>query len=369
MKVAFVLPHYPWLPVGLFSVVYSHANQLAARGHNVTLIHAYQLRQVIVAPPDNWKTMRNTWRTLRHWWRRNHPPKFWMPISPAVQITFLAGEPSPVAIPDSDLVIATSFSTAEYVQEYPTSKGTKCYLVQGYETWESNETKVKELWRNETLKKIVVSQWLKDRAIVLGVRHVWYVPNAIDHARFYVEHATVQRHPGIIGLYHRAPVKGGKELLESLSRIHRRFPSIPITLFGVRPRTKLIPPWIRYYRKPSPNLLRKLYNSNTVFVSASYSEGFSLTPAEAMACGCVFVGTDSGGPRDYAVSLETALLSSPGDIPTLCDNVYRVITDESLSARLAQNGRRKVIGMTWDRSGEKMALALTEIVKGHSSDV
>lgn len=360
MRISFILPHYPWVPVGLFSVVYAHANQLSSK-HDVRLVHAYRLRQTVVPAPGNLIILRNTWRSFRHRWRRAHAPSIWVPMSDSVKVTFLSDGPDDSNVPDGDLVIATSFNVAEYVQDYPESKGTKCYFIQGYETWEAEEEKLQEMWKKDTFKKIVVSNWLRDKAISLGAGPVWYAPNAVDHSRFYIEASVAERRPGLIGLYHSAAVKGGRDLLNILEIIHNNFSEIPVTLFGVGSRPHDFPQWIRYYKRPSSEQLRNLYNANTIFVSASYSEGFSLTPAEAMACGCVFVGTDSGGPRDYATAGETALLSAPGDIQAVCDNVSRVLGDKSFSTRLAESGVTKVAGLTWERSGQYMVQSLEEI--------
>jgi hypothetical protein len=39
MKLTFLMPCYPWIPMGGFRVVYEYANQLALAGHEVTVVH------------------------------------------------------------------------------------------------------------------------------------------------------------------------------------------------------------------------------------------------------------------------------------------------------------------------------------------
>jgi glycosyltransferase involved in cell wall biosynthesis len=60
-----------------------------------------------------------------------------------------------------------------------------------------------------------------------------------------------------------------------------------------------------------------------------------------MACGCAFVGTDSGGVRDYATDGDTALLSAPGDRDGLLQNLIR-ITENALSAAIFRAAVQKI---------------------------
>jgi len=43
MKITFVMPGYSLKPVGGIKVVYDYANQLASRGHEVTVLHSHRL--------------------------------------------------------------------------------------------------------------------------------------------------------------------------------------------------------------------------------------------------------------------------------------------------------------------------------------
>ncbi len=114
-------------------------------------------------------------------------------------------------------------------------------------------------------------------------------------------------------MYHENPSKAFPDALAALCAFHELYPDIPVTIFGVGERGAKIPPWITYHRDPSQEELVRIYNSGTVYLAASRFEGWALPPAEAIACGCAFVGTDIGGFSDYAVHEETALLSPAGN--------------------------------------------------------
>ena len=69
---------------------------------------------------------------------------------------------------------------------------------------------------------------------------------------------------------------------------------------------------------------------------------------EAMAFGAALVTTDTGGSWDYASDGETALVSPPKQPKQLADNLARILTDEALRIKLAENGFQKIEQFSWD---------------------
>nr|WP_256201826.1 glycosyltransferase [Sulfuracidifex metallicus] len=57
-----------------------------------------------------------------------------------------------------------------------------------------------------------------------------------------------------------------------------------------------------------------------------------------MACGTPVVMTDNKGSRDYAIDGFNALISQPGDVKSLSDNLLKVIQDDKLRERMIENG-------------------------------
>ncbi|NPV29972.1 MAG: glycosyltransferase family 4 protein [Firmicutes bacterium] len=102
-----------------------------------------------------------------------------------------------------------------------------------------------------------------------------------------------------------------------------------MTLFGPGSRPKKLPSWVEYVANVNDEELIQIYNSCSIFVSSSVAEGFAFPPAEAMACGCAVVATDSGGIREYAEHERTALLSPPRKPEALAENLLRVLKDDN----------------------------------------
>ena len=345
MKVIFLLPDYFPEPIGGYLVVYEYANQLAKRGASVTVLFGRDLKRLQRLP---WaKRLKRSLRPLKL--RLLHRPLVrWFTLHPKVKISFIP-EFRPERMPDADAVIATAWETAGPVASLPASKGKKFYLVQHYETWSGSQSEVDETWRMP-LHIIAISKWLMETGLRLGAGEMTYIPNAIDHKQFRVTNQA-PRSASILSLYHTSKFKGVSDALAVLTRIHETCPEVSIRMFGVYERGADMPDWIEYYRDPVREKLVELYNQSSIYLSASLIEGWSLPPMEAMACGCLFVGTDSLGCRDYAESGVTALISPPGDRDALYLNLARAITDPMLSRDIAERGTTNVLTFSWDRSG------------------
>ena len=108
-------------------------------------------------------------------------------------------------------------------------------------------------------------------------------------------------------------------------------------------------------------VLAELYSSSDAFLYTSYVEGFGLPPLEAMACGTPVVMTDNKGSRDYAVNGFNALISQPGDVKSLVDNLLKVLQDDKLRDRLIENGLETAKKFTWEKTVENFEKALKEI--------
>jgi glycosyltransferase involved in cell wall biosynthesis len=86
----------------------------------------------------------------------------------------------------------------------------------------------------------------------------------------------------------------------------------------------------------------EVYRSADVFVSPTYSEGFSNTLLEAMASGLPVVTTDSVGVVDAVRDGENGLLHAPGDVAGLSAALRRVLDDGALRTRLATTALEEV---------------------------
>jgi glycosyltransferase involved in cell wall biosynthesis len=357
LRINFILPSYVSTPIGGFRVIYEYADFLAARGHAVTIV--FPRRQREGEQPVSWLEP-----LKRHLWGlktrlNNRPLVAWHMLHPSIKIA-LVPVLTDAFIPDGDITVATMWTTAQPVAALSSAKGAKFYLIQHHEIWAGSAEEVNATWQLP-LHKIVISKWLQALGEQLGATDMRHIPNGIDLNRFRVITPPQTRQLSILTLNHHEAFKGVPDALAALSQYHERFPNVPVSMFGTQPRGSDIPDWIKYFNNPSQDaLVRDLYNQHAIYLSASLAEGWALPPAEAMACGCTFVGTDIGGFRDYSVNEDTALLSPPRDRDALLQNLVRVTESAELRARIQRQGTENIQQFTWAAAGSAMEEYFTE---------
>lgn len=141
-------------------------------------------------------------------------------------------------------------------------------------------------------------------------------------------HGRVDRRKGVLDLLAALPAQArlvisgiGPDLDEARSRADGR-----TTFLGYIP----------------PDQAPAVYRSADIFVSPTYSEGFSNTILEAMASGLPIVSTRSVGVVDCLTHDVDGLLHEPGDVDGLRDLLGRVLDDGPLRTRLATTALEQV---------------------------
>ena len=353
MRVTFVLPAFFDYPIGGYRVVYEYANYLATKGHSVCVVYLVEER----GDYGFVQRAKGAARELRRKLART-PRVSWMALDPSVRLVWQP--PVAASLPDGDAIIATAWQTARLVASALPASGKGFYLVQDHEVWRN----VKEERVNATfrlgLHVIAISTWLAELAEVEGSARTSLVLNGLDHAAFKVTSSVLSRPLRALALFHDDPRKDTASTIDAFKEARRLVPALAFRMFGVPARHERLPVWIEYFQQPTPDTLLRLYNQSAIFVSSSLLEGWCLPAAEAMACGCALVCTDSKGPRDFAIDGVSALFSSPGDVQALADNITRVATDASLRHALQDSGIQSTDRLTWEKSGEALVRLLSE---------
>jgi len=364
MRITFVMPFYSAKPVGGFKVIYEYANQLAARGHEVTVVHPRSL--------PNASRLLQSLSEVRHRLSEKLsrtssliliPEVPWHVVDHRVKL-ILVSDPSSSNVPDADAVVAGFYLTVEYLIHYPHSKGEKFYLVQNHEGWAGPIAREQAALR-AAVGKIVISRALYEHAIELGIPadQLIYIPNGIDHNKYRVLRSIEERKAKVAMQYHPFPIKGAKDGIYALQLARANSPTLEAVLFGVFPRPQSLQPWVEYHEDPpQEELVDNIYNGSRIYLCPSWTEGFHLTPAEAMACGCAVVSTDIGGVRDYAEDGVTALLSPPQNPEALAQNIAWLLQDDELRIRLANAGHERIKEFTWERSADLLEQYLKDMI-------
>jgi glycosyltransferase involved in cell wall biosynthesis len=362
MKIAFLLPIRSARPAGGFRVVYEYANRLTRHGHEVCVVHPWAC-----SPPASFLDRVRARLWVARWRSRRAAIAPWFEFDQRVNLSVVT-HPSVDNLPEADILAATAWHTAPWVADAAPERGQGAYLIQGYETWDGPVEDVRATWRLP-LRKIVVSRWLEEIAAELGEgsRTTW-VPIGLDLDRLGVDVPAAGRAPRIGALYSSAREKGSADVVAAMVAVREQYPGVGAVFFGTAPRPQDLPDWIDYQMLPSAEQLRALFNSCSIFLQASRSEGWGLPACEAMLCGCALVTVANGGSREFATDRETALVVSPENVGELSDRVVELIRDDRLRLRLAAQGEEHLHRYSWERSvGELEAVFEKMLAEGGGS--
>ena len=93
----------------------------------------------------------------------------------------------------------------------------------------------------------------------------------------------------------------------------------------------------------------EIFAACDVFVSPSGHESFGITFVEAWAAGKPVIGCRSSAIMTVVDEWRNGLLVQYRNVPQLASAILELLTDEALRARMARQGKEKVLALyTWD---------------------
>jgi len=346
MKITFIVPSTSIS--GGVRVIFEYANRLQKRGHNVSVLYpliplnfglrSYDYRR-------NFLRIVKFLSNFKRWARVD-----WFDVKANLMIIPTLSEKY---IPNSDIIVATAWPTAYYVNSYGKCKGRKVYFIQGYEIWNGPRDKVEKTYKLP-LRKVVVSSWLKnlmEDKFQERVKEV--IMNGVNLDQFYNLHKKYNSKKRILMYYSNSKLKGAEDGIKALEIVKNRYPEIQLVMFGTH-KGRNVPRYVEFHRKPSKERLRELYSSCDIFLYPSRSEGFGLPPMEAMACKCAVVTTNVGAIPDYVIPGKTALVSPPNSSKGLAENLIQLIEDEEKLRNISIAGYNYIKKFGWEQSATKL---------------
>lgn len=369
MKITFLLPGSSPTPTGGPKNIYEHANRLAAKGHRITIVHAAYVtkrcgvRGMLRAAASYILNRLG----IMHW-----RPDSWFRIDPLVELRWAPNFASRW-VPNADVVIATAWQAAEWVREYPSSKGQKFYFAMDFERYmEAAPDMKKRIAATHVagLRTMVISPAGQAMIEANGGAAPALVPCALDFSVYNLQNFIDGDSRTMIGFpvrpeRHKATEDAVKAL--ELVRQSSGFTGTVWAFGGERPA--YLPEWVEYHERPSDEKLASLYNLTRIFVVPSLYEGWGLPGSEAIACGAALVSTDNGGVRAYAEHGRTALITPINRPDALAAAILSLIDDDGLRLRLAQAGYEHIQRFTWENTSAALERCLADGLDGRQLSI
>lgn len=212
------------------------------------------------------------------------------------------------------------------------------------------------------IQKIVVSSWLKEAVWRIAKQPATCVPNGVNTAAFIVNTAPhwepARETIDILVTGRLARWKGYNDVVEAVRLLASSNPRIRLVVAS-RENVPLPSDYPCVLVRPSNDKeLGTLYQKCSVFVMASWCEGFGLPALEAMALGAPVVTTDCCGINDFARHGINCLVVPPRQPAELAQAIETILRDPILSLRLSKAGQETGRVFTTRRMAEGLLTAL-----------
>ncbi|MBC8466764.1 MAG: glycosyltransferase family 4 protein [Deltaproteobacteria bacterium] len=296
---------------GGLRVVLQQAEELADRGHSITIVCPNE-------EPDWYSLRKPGWETS--------------PFESSKALEF------------ADVCVATFWTTV------PPAVGICSrpvfHLCQGYEAdfsfYASKRREIKSVYAQPT-HKLAVSPNIEKRLKAAGYAPVTYIGQAFDPQEFPVaEERRFNQHPPrilLVGIF-GADVKGIREALEALAELQRS--GVEFKLHRVSPlpqseREHNIFPAHDYSHRLLPSQMGAAYRNSDLLIGPSHpEEGFGLPVLEALSSGLPVLLSDTPGHRHIA--RDAAAYFPWGDISTLASQIAALLQNPARRAELSAKG-------------------------------
>lgn len=358
MRITFLLPSDNL--TGGNRVVAVYARGLMERGHDVL---------VVSCAPDR-LSLREKLRALRHGdWQRLRQSG----VAQAGHIQ-QSGVPHKVLerprairaddLPDADVVIATWWETAVWMDAMPASKGRKVHLIQGYEVWldETLVPRVHAALRLPNLKIAISSDLKRTIEDQLGDLGITVIPNAVDLTQFDAP-PRARREPPTVGFVHaNAAIKGADICARACELARQEIPQLQVIAFGAdQPCPEvLLPDDTRFYYRPEQDRLRDLYASCDAWLFGSRLDSFGLPILEAMACRTPVIAVPIGAAPDLLADGCGMLVQKESPAAMAAAIVALLRQSPEQWQALSDRAYRKAHGYSWDDAVSRLLEVLAQ---------
>jgi glycosyltransferase involved in cell wall biosynthesis len=322
----------------------------AAAGHEVTLFTAKfrgsQENEIV----DGVSIVRSGGRYSVYWKAREYYDRFFSEKQYDIVIDEINSVPfmTPKFVKKGETIIALIHQLAReyWFHETPFPIG---YL--GYyfleERWLKNYRMIPTVTVSESTRKDLVD---------LGFRRVFVVGEGLNFKPL-DKVGKKETHPVVVFVGRLKKAKRPDHAIKAYKIIKNRIPDAELWIIGNgyfnQKLKEIAVEGVKFFDALSDDERRELLKKAWVLVNPSVREGFGLNVVEANALGVPCVAYDVAGLRDAVVNHETGLLARPSDVEALAEDIFQILTSETLRVRMSEKALTHSRGFSWDKVADE----------------
>jgi glycosyltransferase involved in cell wall biosynthesis len=323
MRICYMLPTFGLS--GGAMVALEHANRLAERGFDVSLINTGASNSIEWFPHSR----------LKLYSRHSNYPK------------------------DFDVVIVTGWTTAYLACLLDLNASRWIYLVQGDETLfpkDSVESVLAGATYQAPYEYLVIANWMKDWLAATYGTCSTVIVNALNPEMWFPDTPIAPRSAKLRILLEGPLHMERKRLDDAFAAVKHLEAEVWCVTNGTpKPGQR----YDRLYMNVTYAEMRRLYSSCDVLLKMSSVESFGYPPLEMMACGGTAVITRFAGHEEYARDGENCFVIGIGDVAAATEKLRLLSHDSALLKKLKNNALQTARHKsTWDTSIDALQMYL-----------
>jgi glycosyltransferase involved in cell wall biosynthesis len=181
------------------------------------------------------------------------------------------------------------------------------------------------------------------------------VPNTIDFRKISYR-PRVPLRPWLVCTRGFDPYYSVDVVVQAFARVKGEFPGARLCLVGRGTLEGKIRDLVRDLKLQDVEFtgaiphqqIGQFYDQSDIFINASWLDNMPVSILEAFASGTPVVSTAPEGIRYLVQHERTGLLSEPGNIDALAENVIRLLRDPELAVRIAQQAHEESNRYRWE---------------------
>jgi glycosyltransferase involved in cell wall biosynthesis len=225
--------------------------------------------------------------------------------------------------------------------------------------------------KKETGMVITISESTKkDLAEIIGFNEekITVAYPGLDKNRFYPQNQKkiaqikekYQLNNYILGLGTQEPRKNFPKIINAFKNLDSDLELAIVGKYGWGKETDNSNKRIKFLGYIPDKDLAPLYSGASVFVYPSLYEGFGMPIAEAQACGCPVITSNTSSMPEAAG--QGAILVNPKNEEEIVQGLKKIITNHSFRKSLIEKGRKNANKFSWQKSAQKI-LEVLEVIE------
>lgn len=163
-------------------------------------------------------------------------------------------------------------------------------------------------------------------------------------------------------------------LLQVFKQLKEKYRQLDLKIVGTGPLQEKMENYIlenslndiELLGRVSDSELKTLFNLSDLFINTTNVDNQPVSVIEAMTCGVPVVSTNVGGIPDIITHKENGLLSNPGDVDAMVENIQLLLENSELASKLSKSGREfventfssEIIFQQWEKVYDTLGFTL-----------